>query len=90
MGITIRSDDPKFYEILAIIQDSKPVEEAPVASVAHAEVQAMTQDKLRAFCSDAIKQGKQQQLRDILNELGVKNLTELDEKDYETVVQALL
>lgn len=86
MGITIRSDDPKFYEILAIIQDSKPVEEAPVASV---EVQAMTQDKLRAFCSDAIKQGKQQQLRDILNDLKVKNLTELDEKDYDLVVQAL-
>ena len=84
MVITVRSDDPIFYDVLAMIQ--KPAEEAPVEPVT---VQVMTQEQLRALCSEAIKEGKQPQLKEVLNRLNVRNLTELDEKDYQTVVQAL-
>lgn len=85
MIITIRSDEPIFYEVLAMIQ-------RPPEKVADNEetVIEMTQDQLRAFCSEAIKEGKQPQLKEILNSLNVKNLTELEQKDYDKVVKALL
>lgn len=83
-GQNITLETPK--EVPKEVETPKEVEVPKEVGTPKEEVQKVTKADVQKICKEKIKAGKTDEVKKIIESYGAKNISNIDEKDYASVV----